>query len=101
MLEKTKVWPKDAYHIDVSEISQANPKFQSMITELILMRSHIMIYMILMVLSLIHHRWYCVITCVGLVIMFAFAGRKHNEKINIIRNDYREKQAVAEGENPQ
>ena len=40
--KKFKIWPKDDYGIDVSEIEQINPRFQSMVTELILMRSHIM-----------------------------------------------------------
>ena len=42
-LVKTKIWEKNDYDIDVSEISEKNHKFQSMITELNLMRSHILV----------------------------------------------------------
>ena len=32
-LKKFRIWPKENYGIDVSEIAQVNPRFQSMITE--------------------------------------------------------------------
>ena len=31
ILEKTKIWPKEKYNLDVSELSNKHPKFQFMI----------------------------------------------------------------------
>lgn len=88
ILEKTKIWPKEKYNIDISKISESNSKFQSMITELVLMRSHILAYLILGMLSLIsNYKWLSII-CVFLIVTFIVAGRKHNTRINIIRKSF-------------
>ena len=82
---KFNIWPKYQYDKDVSEISEKNTKFQSMITELVLMRTHILLYLIVSIISLFSlYKWVSLI-CVGLIIVFIFAGRKHNAKINKIR----------------
>ena len=52
-----KIWPKDEYRIDVSEISEVNPKFQALITDLVLMRSHIMMSFILLIVAVIMKAW--------------------------------------------
>ena len=88
ILEKTKIRPKEKYNIDISKISESNSKFQSMITELVLMRSHILAYLILGMLSLIsNYKWLSII-CVFLIVTFIVAGRKHNTRINIIRKSF-------------
>lgn len=91
ILSKTKIWPKGTYNIDVLEISEKNSKFQSMITELNLMRSHILIYLILFVFSIIEKRYWLTALFVVFVTIFIFGGKKHNTKINIIRKSYNEK----------
>ena len=87
-LKRFKIWPKDDYGIDVSEIEQVNPRFQSMVTELILMRSHIMMCLLLLIIAIVRCEWIWSVSLVALIVLFTFGGRKHNEKINIIRRDY-------------
>lgn len=91
ILVKTKIWEKGKYDIDISEISANNPKFQSMITELNLMRSHILIYLILTVLAVILKKYLLALLFAAFVIIFVFGGKKHNTKINIIRTSYYER----------
>lgn len=89
---KLKIWPKYQYDKDVSEISEKNQKFQSMITELVLMRTHILLYLIVAIVSLFSaYKWFSLI-CVGFIAIFIFAGRKHNAKINKIRKSNEEAQ---------
>lgn len=95
---KTKLWPKDKYKIDVSELSQINSKFQSLITDLVLMRSHIMMYFILMLVSFVRLNWLAGIMFLALVIIFTFGGKKHNAKINRIREDYKKQKEKEEKE---
>lgn len=90
ILEKTKIWKKDKYDIDVSEIASTNSKFQSMITELVLMRSHIMMCILLIMVSVCKKHWSLVSIFVGAMLVFVFGGMKHNSKINIIRKRYHE-----------
>ena len=85
ILTKTLIWPQYQYDKDVSEISKDNPKFQSMITDLVLMRSHILLYLIVGVISLFSvYKWFSII-CLAFIVIFVLAGRKHNAKINTIR----------------
>lgn len=85
ILTKTKIWPKEDYDIDVSEISEKNSKFQSMITELNLMRTHILLYFIIFWFSLFSiYKWFSIV-CVILIVLFILGGQKHNAKINKIR----------------
>lgn len=86
--KKIRIWPKNEYGIDVSELAQTNPRFQSMITELNLIRSHIMMCILWLVISLILSEWIWSISCVVLIVVFTFGGKKHNTKINIIRREY-------------
>ena len=86
--KKFKIWHKDDYGIDVSEIERINPRFQSMVTELILMRSHIMMCLILLIITIVRCEWIWSVSLVALIVLFTFGGRKQNEKINIIRRDY-------------
>lgn len=51
LLEKTKIWPKEDYTIDISEIKKSNETFNAMITELVLSRSHIFMYLLLTIIS--------------------------------------------------
>ena len=51
ILTGTKLWPREQYDKDVSEISKDNPKFQSMITDLVLMRTHILMYFVVGIIS--------------------------------------------------
>lgn len=83
-----KIWPREKYDVDVSEISQDNRKFQSMITELNLMRSHIMMSLILLIVSVCLCKWIYVAVLCGLIAVFTLGGRKHNKKINLIRTNY-------------
>ena len=88
ILIKFKIWPRDGYSIDISEISQSNPKFQSMITEINLMRSHIFIYFVSCIMSFFLRKMEFSIISFFLIIVFVFGGRKHNNKINTIRKEY-------------
>ena len=94
VLDSTKIWPKEKYDIDVSEISAKNDKFQAMITELALMRSHIMMYSLLIVISVLQHKCLLSLVFLLLVIVFVLGGRKHNAKINSIRKAYGKKVAA-------
>lgn len=99
ILTKTKIWPKYPYDKDVSEISESNSKFQSMITELVLMRTHILLYFIVAVLSLFSpYKWFAVV-CIVLVALFIFAGQKHNSKVNKIRKSNAQAQKVIDKRN--
>lgn len=88
ILSKTKIWPREEYHIDVSKIAKGNPKFQSMITELVLMRSHIMMFLVLAAIAFYNGKIIYAVTFIVLVVVFVLAGRMHNARINIIRKDY-------------
>ena len=88
ILERTGIWPKDDYDIDVSEISAKNSKFQSMLTELVLMRSHIMLCLILAGISIYQQSCHALLLFALLLFVFVLGGRKHNSKINIIRKSY-------------
>ena len=82
-----KLWPKGKYGIDVSELAQVNPRFQSLITELNLMRSHIMMCILLLIVSVILRERIWIISLLLLIVIFTFGGKKHNEKINVMRLD--------------
>lgn len=90
ILTQTKMWPKYKYDKDVSEISKDNLKFQSMITDLVLMRSHILMYVIVGVISLFSsYKWFSIV-CFFFIVIFILAGRKHSLKINTIRGSTKE-----------
>ena len=96
ILVKTGIWPRYRYDKDVSEISKNNSKFQSMITELVLMRTHILLYFIVAILSLFSsYKWFSLI-CGLLILLFILAGQKHNSKINKIRKSTKEAQEKAD-----
>lgn len=80
-----KIWPREKYDVKISEISQSNAKFQSMITELNLMRSHIMICLIILSIALSMGKYLYALGMLSLLCIFSIGGRKHNTKINIIR----------------
>lgn len=80
-----KIWPREKYDAKVSEISRSNAKFQSMITELNLMRSHIMICLIILIVALFLGKFLYALSMFALICIFSLGGRKHNTKINIIR----------------
>lgn len=90
ILEKTKIWPREKYGIDVSEISETNSKFQAMITEINLMRSHILLYSVFAIISLFLCKWLMFFIFIIIVGIFILGGRKHNNKINEIRKEYAE-----------
>ena len=90
ILEKTKIWKKDEYDIDVSELSSKNAKFQAMITELVLMRSHIMMCVLLVTMAVCKKYWSLSFVFVSMILVFVFGGMKHNSKINKIRKRYHE-----------
>ena len=90
-----RIWPREDYGIDVSEISAANAKFQSMITELNLMRSHIMMFVIILIISILLKKYEWIIISVFLVLIFTLGGKKHNSKISIIRREEAERQKRA------
>ena len=71
-----------------------NHKFQSMITELNLMRSHILLYLILAILAVVLGRYWLAFIYVSLI--FVFGGKKHNTKINKIRKGYYERSVKEE-----
>lgn len=91
ILSKMKIWPRDEYHIDVSEISMKNAKFQSMITELVLVRSHIMMFLVLTAVAFRNNKDIYAVTFIVLTVVFVLAGRKHNARINTIRKDYQDR----------
>ena len=93
-----KLWPKGKYGIDVSELAQVNPRFQSLITELNLMRSHIMMCILLLVVSVILRERIWIISLLLLIVIFTFGGKKHNEKINIMRADFAQRKSNAKQE---
>lgn len=64
----------------------------SMITEYVLMRSHIMMFLILLVMSLICLNFILSAFFLSMIIVFIFGGKKHNDKINIIRKHYHEEE---------
>lgn len=80
-----KIWPREKYDAKISEISQSNAKFQSMITEINLMRSHIMICLIILIAALFLGKFLYALSMFALICIFSLGGRKHNTKINIIR----------------
>lgn len=99
ILTKAKIWPKYQYDKDVSEISKDNPKFEAMITDLVLMRSHILLYLILGVLSFFTpYTWFSFV-CLVFIVIFIFAGKKHNKKINKIRTSNKEDPPKADEDN--
>ena len=93
ILEKAKIWPKEKYDLDVSELSNKYPKFQSMITDLVLVRTHILMYLILAIESLFSSYKLVSLVCLSIIVVILFSGRKHNTRINIMRNSYAEREA--------
>ena len=87
-LEKTKIWPKEDYTIDISEIKKSNETFNAMITELVLSRSHIFMYLLLTIISFACCKWIFGVVFVAIILLFIISGRKHNQRINKIRKDY-------------
>ena len=59
-----------------------------MVTELTLMRSHIMISILLIIPVVLCIKWYWVGINILAVVIFTLGGRRHNEKINIIRKQF-------------
>lgn len=93
ILEKTKIWPKENYNLDVSELSNKHPKFQFMITDLVLIRTHILMYLILAIESLFSPYKLASLVCLSIILVIVFSGRKHNARINIMRKLFAEKEA--------
>ena len=93
VLEKTKIWPKEKYDLDISELSNKHPKFQSMITDLVLSRTHVLVYLILAIESLFSPYKLASLVCLSIILILVFSGRKHNARINIMRKSYAEKEA--------
>lgn len=85
LLEKTKIWPKEEYDIDISEIKETNKTFKMMITENVLSRSQILLFLILQIIALVYMNWQFVIAFLPCIIVLVFAGRKHSKRINKIR----------------
>ncbi len=92
VLEKTKIWRRDQYKLDVSEIKKENDTFNAMITELVLIRSHILAYFILAIISLFCQKYIFAGGLAVIIVVFVFSGKSHNDRINIIRKDYVDKQ---------
>ena len=90
ILEKTKIWPKEKYNLDVSELSNKHPKFQFMITDLVLIRTHILMYLILAIESLFSPYKLASLVCLSIILVIVFSGRKHNARINIMRKSFTE-----------
>ena len=90
-LEKTGFWPKGEYRIDISEIKKDNNTFNTMILELVLIRSHILIYIILAMSAVICKKCILFIVFLVLILVFILSGRKHNDRINKIRADFKKK----------
>lgn len=99
VLEKAKIWPRDSYQIDVSELKRVNDTFNSMVTELILIRSHVLLYLVLCIVSLVCKNWAAASAFFLIIIMFIVSGKKHNKRINVIRKDYAEKLEKEQREN--
>lgn len=93
VLAKAKMWPIAQYGLDVSALSKEHPKFQSMITDLVLMRTHILLYLILAVEALFSQYKLAAVVFLLLIVVFVLAGRKHNSKINKMREDYAKQDA--------
>lgn len=85
---RLKIWPKSTYDADVSEISKENQTFWEMKTELNILRSHVMMCLILLPVALWREQWIYAIAMLVLAVVFTLSGRKHNEKINVIRQGY-------------
>jgi uncharacterized membrane protein YdbT with pleckstrin-like domain len=82
---KLKIWPKQAYAADISKLEQDNPRVQSMVTEMTLMRSHIMMSILLIIPVVVCIKWYWAGINILAIILFTLGGRRHNTRINIIR----------------
>lgn len=72
ILEKTKIWPKEKYNLDVSELSNKHPKFQFMITDLVLIRTHILMYLILAIESLFSPYKLASLVCLSIILVIVF-----------------------------
>ena len=88
LYSKLSIWPREKYDADISELEQQNPRVQAMVTELTLMRSHIMISILLIIPVVLCIKWYWVGINILAVVIFTLGGRRHNEKINIIRKQF-------------
>lgn len=88
ILEKTKLWPKGIYSINVSELKETNKTYNALITELVLIRSHVLLYSILAIVSLLLNRKIFFISFILIIGVLVLSGKKHNEKINKIMSDY-------------
>ena len=84
----SKIWPKEEYGADISELEQQNPRVQSMVTEMTLMRSHVMMSILLIVPVALNIKWYWVGINILAIVIFTLGGRRHNTKINIIRKQF-------------
>jgi hypothetical protein len=93
VLERTKIWPKEKYDFDVLKLSRKDPKFQSIITELVLIRTHILLYLVLTVESLFSSYKLLSLACLALIILLLFSGRKHNARINTLRQSFAKQEA--------
>ena len=60
-----------------------------MILELVLIRSHILIYIILALSAIICKKYILFFVFLVLILVFILSGRKHNDRINKIRADFK------------
>lgn len=88
LYKKFKIWPKGPYTSDISELEQTNPRVQTMVTELSLMRSHIVICILLIYPLFKYHSWYYLVVDIIAGLIFTLGGRRHNSKINTILESY-------------
>ncbi len=91
ILRITRIWPTEEYTIDISDIKKQNDTFNSMITELVAIRSHILMYIVLAIISLLYCKYYYSLVFLLFVVLFTISGRKHNKRIRKILTDYRNK----------
>ncbi len=99
ILTKTKIWKKEKYSINVSEISANNATFKAMCSELVLIRTHILMYIILGIVSLFTSYKWMIFVFLGVILVFILSGYKHNKKINTIKEDYMNREKRREEEN--
>lgn len=59
--------------------------------ELHVIRTHIMMYMILLIISIVVNKWLFSIIFVALIVLLTLSGCKVNNYINKIKHEYRDK----------
>lgn len=83
------IWKQEKYTGNISKIERFDEKFKRMNIELVLIRTHIMMFVLLMIVAFYRSLPGMGIGFIVLILIFIWTGAKHNSRMNKIKERYK------------